>query len=377
MWEALDKDGDDPDLSVYVQGMGTTQFEADNWRGTIKGEGETGIKDRARSAFEPLISTVLMKQGKEGPPHMLVLNVFGFSRGAATARHFVNLLGIQEELDKYFDRTWLDVQILVNFVGLFDTVSSFGLSLNGEYASNVDDLGLRFSNDVAKRVLHLYALDEYRTHFSLTTIDSARTALSKVNRVCVPMGFELGLPGAHSDVGGSYACDFNAPETEERSLPVTQTRDPYSEDRGIAPQTRKGPQAFVYKKGWYNPSLRLKGDLHKRIVTGDYYKVALTVMVKLAKEHTGAKYPDELLAMALQPEVQALQAQVLALVDNYAFVPGKPTRMAWSLDENQEPAQAQAFRRQFLHLSCRHNEAGISPRYADGDDTFKRHEAQG
>jgi uncharacterized protein (DUF2235 family) len=40
---------------------------------------------------------------------MLELNVFGFSRGAATARHFVRLLRDKDELAKHFDKDWSGV----------------------------------------------------------------------------------------------------------------------------------------------------------------------------------------------------------------------------------------------------------------------------
>ncbi len=114
----------------------------------------------------------------------------------------------------------------MNFVGLFDTVSSEGLY----HGNDVYDMGLGmesepkverpgFVNDSAMRVFHLMALDEYRTNFSCITIDSACKAKTNFDNKRVLMEFELGIPGAHSDVGGGYISDIGKPFREERSLP--------------------------------------------------------------------------------------------------------------------------------------------------------------
>lgn len=57
--------------------------------------------------------------------------------------------------------------IIFNFVGLFDTVASFGLI----HKNDVSQLNLKMGAKPNK-VVHLIASDEYRENFKLTNIDS-------------------------------------------------------------------------------------------------------------------------------------------------------------------------------------------------------------
>ena len=123
MWKAIGKEGDGPDIGVYIEGMGTTKFEKDDVTGFALGEGKTGIRARAQSAFAPLLAKVAKSRGDAGPPALLELNVFGFSRGAATARHFVHLLRNADEINKHFVDEWRFVHVLVNFCLLYTSPS--------------------------------------------------------------------------------------------------------------------------------------------------------------------------------------------------------------------------------------------------------------
>ncbi|MBP0603104.1 DUF2235 domain-containing protein [Aeromonas sanarellii] len=134
--------------------------------------------------------------------HRIEFDVFGFSRGAAAARHFVNVIDQKVDhplvkaiannpdirLKTGFDWASRD-DVRFTFVGLFDTVVS-------SYNPNVN---VQLKADCAERVVHLTALDEVRKHFPLSriTTDAAGTS--------IPAHFsELALPGAHSDIGGGY-----------------------------------------------------------------------------------------------------------------------------------------------------------------------------
>lgn len=134
--------------------------------------------------------------------HRVVFDVFGFSRGAAAARHFVNVIDQKNDhplvqaianneairLKAGFD--WSSREnVRIAFVGIFDTVvSSFNSRVN-----------TRLRDDSAERVVHLTALDEVRKHFPLTRITPTAAGTS------IPPHFtELALPGAHSDIGGGY-----------------------------------------------------------------------------------------------------------------------------------------------------------------------------
>ena len=133
--------------------------------------------------------------------HCIEIDVFGFSRGAAAARHFVNVIDQKADhplvkaiannpnirLKEGFD--WASRgDVRFTFVGLFDTVVS-------SYNSRVN---INLKADCAKRVVHLTAHDEVRKHFPLSRI----TDIAGKN---IPHDFtELALPGAHSDIGGGY-----------------------------------------------------------------------------------------------------------------------------------------------------------------------------
>ena len=370
MWEPMHDDPEGPDLGVYVEGMGTTKLQSDNVMGKALGAGETGMRSRAQSAFEPLKAFVAKKRGELGLPALLELNLFGFSRGAATARHFASLLRSPEEIAKHFPNRWSRVVVQVNFVGLFDTVSAEGL-LPG---NDVDDLQLKFEDDAARRVFHLVALDEYRESFPLTNIASACRAKSEVDGIRSRMGFELGIPGAHSDVGGGYKTGTSKVEPEEeRHLPALRS----VHDRGGA-FTLPGSQAFVYAQGWYSQRDHRpawgKPHRHVRQVQGDYYKVGLSLMVDMAERHTTTQYPDKLKTdmQAHTPEVAQVQQQLRAFTKDNAFVPCKPAQQSWGLEANLGTEQARAFRRRYLHLSFS-DRIGMAPRYTNGNELERRH----
>ena len=74
-------------LWLYIEGIGTRLGDTDDEiDGYAVGRGVTGIDQRALQAFDQIEDLV-----GETPPTLLYINVFGFSRGAATARHFVHL----------------------------------------------------------------------------------------------------------------------------------------------------------------------------------------------------------------------------------------------------------------------------------------------
>jgi len=124
---------------------------------------------------------------KEKEVEKATINVFGFSRGAAAARHFVSTypamiaiaLGMKSAKN-----------ITFNFVGVFDTVAAYGLV----HINDVWELGLDLGA-TPNKILQLAAADEYRSNFKLTDIASSIKA---------GVGYQLTMPGVHSDIGGGY-----------------------------------------------------------------------------------------------------------------------------------------------------------------------------
>jgi hypothetical protein len=122
------------------------------------------------------------------------LSIFGFSRGAALARAFSNEMLKQTTRGTDGQLRYNGVPIRFNFMGLFDTVASFGWP-----AKNIDlpfnERNLEVPHDV-ERCVHFIAAHELRFAFPVDLI--------RKNGKLRPNWTETAYPGAHSDVGGGY-----------------------------------------------------------------------------------------------------------------------------------------------------------------------------
>ena len=200
-------------FAAYVSGIGVYD-SAGNLRGDplslATGLGKSGGYARMADAAEGLLA--VFQRVWPFPPARIVLDVFGFSRGAALARHFVNavlLAGLPDPRrpmdasavprpirpnlrvirNQGYGR--LDCPLEIGFLGLFDTVGSFGLPGNADEG----DFDVTLGPEIVARTLHLTAANEYRRNFPLRSIyDGAPNT-----------GNEAACPGAHGDVGGGYA----------------------------------------------------------------------------------------------------------------------------------------------------------------------------
>ena len=181
----------------------------------------------------------------------------------------------------------------VGFVGLFDTVSSFahdqkevmsqsaglkGIQKEMPFTDDVQQLGLKFTQNDAARVFHLVAGDEFRINFSLTDIQSA---------IDLNIGYEVQIPGAHSDIGGGYVND--RPEY----------RDIYSDNMsfdlnkhlhwwGWFKESETNKQRFVFQSREKMRYHMWRGNVYNR-----YYRVALRVMLEMVKRYTSIKFPKK------------------------------------------------------------------------------------
>ena len=99
--------------AIYIEGVGTNAGKEDYSSG-----GAFGVLggQRINDALEKTTSILQKYPHRE---YQQQIDVFGFSRGAAMARDFINTLAYNDEL-KY----------KIKFVGIFDTVGSFGLPGN-------------------------------------------------------------------------------------------------------------------------------------------------------------------------------------------------------------------------------------------------------
>ncbi|QUM81127.1 DUF2235 domain-containing protein [Moritella sp. 5] len=174
-------------------------------------------------------------------------DVFGFSRGAALARHFINaaLEGIPDysnqkrgpntvdiypnllgnESHPMFDNVYKDFyqkdetrRVSVRFVGLFDTVGSFYWAGNDDEGNF--ELGLK--EDAAKAVFQICASHEYRDKFPLTALDGGGEMKAFTDGIFSQEVF----PGCHTDIGGGYPSknQYGRTDLPERlNQPVNST----------------------------------------------------------------------------------------------------------------------------------------------------------
>lgn len=155
-----------------------------------------------KNSWIPRLKEVLAQRTPDYPdPEQINLSVFGFSRGAAEARAFVNwLYGLCEEADG--DRLFAGIRLRVDFLGIFDTVASVGVAgafsngpigFEGRQSWADDNMQV---HPAVESCLHIVAAHEVRSTFPL---DSVRLDDKYPQNVK-----EYVYPGAHSDVGGGY-----------------------------------------------------------------------------------------------------------------------------------------------------------------------------
>lgn len=138
-----------------------------------------------------------------GRVQRIFVSAFGFSRGAAEARVFVNwflaMCEIDAQLRGQTGPTLASFPVTFDFLGLFDTVASVGVAASSLFADGHGgwadaDTSMRIPADVP--CLHIVAAHEFRRSFPSDSVHVGNT-LPENSREWV-------CPGMHSDVGGGY-----------------------------------------------------------------------------------------------------------------------------------------------------------------------------
>ncbi|OMQ13504.1 DUF2235 domain-containing protein [[Flexibacter] sp. ATCC 35103] len=245
------------EYKIYVEGMGSIDLMHDDDDGFMFGKGPTGIRGRVREACKRVAEKIKIekdkKENKKKIISQITVDVFGFSRGAASARNFIyevtkwaydpkekkvedgyypinpyreslprkkykkvaadddlieispDLL-IEGQLPKYgylgyylleqkiiTPKELKDIEVIIRFVGVYDTVSSYdeeGWILSYDFDNDVSELHLNSGS--FQKMVHFTAKDEHRTNFALTRIHKSQKAIEK------------NFPGVHCDIGGAY-----------------------------------------------------------------------------------------------------------------------------------------------------------------------------
>lgn len=83
---------------------------------------------------------------------------------------------------------------------------------------------------------------------------------------------------------------------------------------------------------------------HVRTVTGDYYKVPLSLMVDMAKQFTTAQYTPRVDLVTQEEAVKPVQASLCEFLKAHALVAANPSRMDWALNAEMGEEAAKSFR---------------------------------
>ncbi|MFH0258799.1 phospholipase effector Tle1 domain-containing protein [Vibrio rumoiensis] len=317
----------------YITGIGTgnsTEIaKADeSLKGQALGLGEYGVEAKVTTSIQSLSehfeSIATSMRNIISIPidgiNKVELDVFGFSRGAAAARHFINVAidGEQGEFVPQFVAACQQNELAlqagfdwasnehceVTFAGLFDTVAAIADFSELDFTPHNQDNGnIRLWLD-PKRVRHAVHLTaspktEYRYNFSSNKLNSADNF------------HEIIVYGAHSDVGGGYYSQY-AFDQKEYLLPlierkrikrITRTHD-WSENDRAKQRIEQALQQVLgqeVKQGWnaddYIISVKTtrsrvgKGNRYQttgelvlqRLVQGDLSRLYLRVMYGLAE----------------------------------------------------------------------------------------------
>ena len=120
-------------------------------------------------------------------------SIFGFSRGAALARAFANRLAEKMVPAGAGLYKFQGVEARINFLGVFDTVASFGLPGTNWGGWQTKDLTIP---PLVEMCYHFAAAHEVRFSFPVDLIRDKGAYHGNM--------FEKVYPGVHSDVGGGY-----------------------------------------------------------------------------------------------------------------------------------------------------------------------------
>jgi uncharacterized protein (DUF2235 family) len=200
-------------IVLYLRGVGTSGLTAETW---IEGATGLGVDDNIRSGYMFIAQNYI--PGDE-------IFLFGFSRGAYTARSLVGLLNACGVLKRqnltdlpsawaYYRtktpshspedfkakyKTDCHSDAKVNFLGVWDTVGALGIPFELLAPSNEKKFAFHETGpcEVMKHGCQALALDEHRHNFVPTFWTGDAPADVEVEQVW--------FAGAHADVGGGYA----------------------------------------------------------------------------------------------------------------------------------------------------------------------------
>jgi uncharacterized Zn-binding protein involved in type VI secretion len=247
--------GADLFAKIYIDGIGTTAGKPDTLiPGYLFGTGETGMIERVKQTISAAIPQQINVFGQRYPDvviEAIEFDVFGFSRGAAAARHFVNEINRKQDSllatalryinARLADTFQISKDTRVGFVGLFDTVVSRASIADGFNirAGDSGPLQVGLPSGCARQVVQIAARDEHRANFMLTSV--------------TPQHRQIKLPGVHSDIGGGYNQSSEGPLMLIEPMHSVESLDLYESyraDKSNLMQSKAWREAEKQRQMW-------------------------------------------------------------------------------------------------------------------------------
>lgn len=338
-------------VKIYTEGAGTIDNKGDKTLGYGMGVGTAGVIKKCEKGVREAVAKIITGKikGEIIDPstqyiEKLTIDVFGFSRGAATARYCIHKVLKDEnwQIKKLLAAKQIEAtRVQVWFAGLFDTVSSHGVKFSNDTRALELDAVTH-----ATKTLHLVAGEEHRKNFSITNI----------NCTAKQGGEEYFMPGVHSDVGGSY-LEFSDESFQLNSgwvAEVETDRDHlikqnwYKPEEIITDINYESNTAWITanRKGISNAycniplKLMAKGAKNQKIVIDPMLETDANDAIKKADSHFGSK------------DLSKLDASIF----NYL------TKDIESFEKLINTKLLRRVRHSYLHMSSK-DEFGLAPRF--------------
>ena len=195
-------------ITYYDKGIGTKWFDK-----TIGGVFGVGLSENVRQAYRKLSKT-FEKNDK--------VFIFGFSRGAYTARSLAGLIfqcgllssrkATKKNVEKVYDvykngntveEKSKNIKCPIRMIGVWDTVGALGIPVDFlKNTKKLIDKNLQFHdtklNNEIRAAYHAVAIDEQRKAFTPTLWDVSKKWKGQIVE-------QVWFAGVHADVGGGYS----------------------------------------------------------------------------------------------------------------------------------------------------------------------------
>jgi hypothetical protein len=234
---------------------------------------------RVAIQWQKLLQT--LAQQNEG---VTAIDVVGFSRGAALARHFANKVSQNVRAGRFWyehpQLGKITTCVDLRFLGLFDTVAQFHLLGLTDQTYNLT-IPTSF-----KSVSHAVALHEFRWAFPLTAAVGSQV-------------IEKAFVGAHADIGGGYLSASTSPGSTPGDLSEVALRWMFNQAKqaGVDVHDEKADLAIEYVS--QTPVLHQEGQGFWGAMLGKDRRVGALLQGQIA--HLGTRLRQEVEAFIKRP----------------------------------------------------------------------------